>query len=356
MGRITTEIGAIRDPVARFFAFARERHSVYLKKAANIPAPWTLDPILQKYKFVNIFRELDRTTAWFREHVRDPLRDRPEVLLATVLFRWFTRITTGEAIFCAPRMDGTTLFDEFAATGNGARLARDVRKLLPSGPYVTGAYYMSSPPGSDKLEGLCRVAGAFWKGSYPGQHYGREPMNWRHVADLCLANPGQVKLQDLWEWLKSVPYQGPFHAYEVVSDLRHTALLDRAPDINAWANIGPGCARGLNRIFRPRKPVNTKWDADEALVWMGELLAASRAYEFWPQWSDALGRYELFPRRDALASDMGLMQSVPPGPAKWPAWEIREVEHQLCEYDKMERTRLGQGRPRSTYHGTGGAT
>jgi ppGpp synthetase/RelA/SpoT-type nucleotidyltranferase len=30
-------------------------------------------------------------------------------------------------------------------------------------------------------------------------------------------------------------------------------------------------------------------------------------------------------------------------------FEMREVEHSLCEFDKYERTRLGQGRPRSKY-------
>ena len=32
-----------------------------------------------------------------------------------------------------------------------------------------------------------------------------------------------------------------------------------------------------------------------------------------------------------------------------PALEMREIEHCLCEFDKYERVRLGQGRPRSKY-------
>ncbi len=30
-------------------------------------------------------------------------------------------------------------------------------------------------------------------------------------------------------------------------------------------------------------------------------------------------------------------------------WEMREVEHTLCEFDKHERARLGQGRPRGVF-------
>ena len=29
--------------------------------------------------------------------------------------------------------------------------------------------------------------------------------------------------------------------------------------------------------------------------------------------------------------------------------EMRDIEHCLCEFDKYERTRLGEGRPRAKY-------
>ena len=32
-----------------------------------------------------------------------------------------------------------------------------------------------------------------------------------------------------------------------------------------------------------------------------------------------------------------------------PALEMRDIEHCLCEFDKYERTRLGEGRPRAKY-------
>lgn len=51
---------------ADFFAFARERHATYLRRQSGAPEPWTDDPILRKFRFTNVFRELDRTTVWFR--------------------------------------------------------------------------------------------------------------------------------------------------------------------------------------------------------------------------------------------------------------------------------------------------
>ncbi len=32
--------------------------------------------------------------------------------------------------------------------------------------------------------------------------------------------------------------------------------------------------------------------------------------------------------------------------AIWPPLELREIEHSLCEFDKYERVRLGEGKPK----------
>jgi hypothetical protein len=32
-----------------------------------------------------------------------------------------------------------------------------------------------------------------------------------------------------------------------------------------------------------------------------------------------------------------------------PSVEMRDIEHSLCEFDKYERVRLGEGRPRMKY-------
>jgi hypothetical protein len=136
---------------------------------------------------------------------------------------------------------------------------------------------------------------------------------------------GLVGLQQAHEWLSRFPYFGPFHSYEIVTDLRHTALLERAPDVMLWANPGPGCRRGMNRVLgRPKKTPferGVHWSLaaghGEIQKYMRELLAHSQNPDLWPR--------------------------------EWPAWEMREVEHTLCEFDKYERVRLGEGRPRGVY-------
>ena len=112
-------------------------------------------------------------------------------------------------------------------------------------------------------------------------------------------------------WKSFLPYAGfsDFMSYEVVTDLRHTKWLKDAPDIMTWANPGPGAMRGLNRIFG--RPLDSKQKKPLFIQEMRDLLA--------------------------------LLNNEPL------PLEMRDIEHCLCEFDKYERTRLGQGRPRARY-------
>lgn len=297
-----------------FFKFARERHSIYLKRKAGMPRPWTKDPILHEYKFTNVFRELDKTTEWFKFHVRDPLWDSPEVFLATVIFRWFNRISSGEAMFSQRTFHRETAFEAFERTGVTDHLKTALHAYVgKKGPYFTGAYMIRSPTGMNKLDGMLSVIQKFWMESL-----------WKTKAKGMMLMDGDVSLETVWGWLKGFECQGPFHAYEVVTDLRHTKLLYRAPDIMTWANPGPGAKRGVGRFNGLGTYVNKKGrvrqlkcDPNVCLDVMRHLVQESRNPRLWP--------------------------------ADWQQWEMREAEHTLCEWDKYERMRNGQGKMKGRY-------
>jgi hypothetical protein len=119
-------------------------------------------------------------------------------------------------------------------------------------------------------------------------------------------------------WAEYLPYAGfsGFMAYEVVTDLRHTKYLDKAEDIMTWANAGPGAKRGLNRIHG--RPLEQSIKTDQLNEEMKDLLDISG---------------EVANTLDPSVPDL----------------EMREIEHCLCEYDKYERVRLGEGRPRAKF-------
>src|SRR5665213_532654 len=127
--------------INKFFSTARERYSILLKRRAGLPKPWSVDPIFQREYFCNVFRESDKTTEWFRENIRDKVRDDPQkALLAIAAFRWFNKIETGEKI-------KDLLVGEWSSEAASER-------LLNARPVVTGAYIIKTPDGMNKMTGV----------------------------------------------------------------------------------------------------------------------------------------------------------------------------------------------------------
>lgn len=296
--------------VGSFFAYARERHSIYLRRQAGRPPPWTDDPILSTYRFTNIFRETDRTTVWFRENVRNLYDGTPEVLLATVLFRWFNKIETGLALFrrlTIAMVEWPSAFDYWKNGRDISELRRVIVEARgAAGPFVNGAYIIKTPNGMSKLDGVLDVSEKF-------RTELRDNMKWFDAARLMVST--RWSLEKAWNWIRQFECQGDFTAYEVVTDLRHTHLLRGARDIMTWANAGPGAKRGLNRL--QGRPLDQQLPKVETCAEMQALLRYAHSDDFWPQ--------------------------------AWGQWEMREVEHTLCEFDKMERGRLGEGTPKQRY-------
>lgn len=314
-----------------FFEYARAREAVRINREdMGLPRPWTQDSILNTYKFCNVYREDDATTRWFRDKIRGPMSETAEVLLATVLFRWFNRISTGEAIFCqlGDYSEGRglvrTAWEEYLERRDPDILRSAIMRFCGSGPYVTGSYIIKSPDGYSKLDGVLKCVQDFREAQpmakFIPRGYGpkREQMGWYDMASMKLDKRINYSMEQMWDWLKRFPFLGGFTAYEIVTDLRHTALLRDSADIYTWANAGPGAVRGLNRLHGRK---------------LGQAL---------------VNHIAVCEMRDLLALASGEFASIWPTRADTPV-EMRDIEHTLCEFDKYERTRLGEGRPRGTY-------
>lgn len=277
----------IEKMVARYFDYAEERYNILLSRERGEPRPWTADPILQSYRFCNVFREDDITTRWIRVNVRKPLENTPEIVYAMAVCRFFNRIDT-LAILESERL---------LVSWDPDRMRR---VLADHRPLVTGAYMLKTPLRKPKLEGLIEILEPLW-----------------HERSLITARCWGNSLQSAHAALMDYSWVGPFMSYEIVTDLRHTPVLREASDIMSWANAGPGATRGIMRILTGLPDGNVP-EARKLKV-MRALLAESRDQGRWP-----------------------------PG---FPPWEMREVEHGLCEFDKYERARTGEGRPKQKYDG-----
>ncbi len=332
-----------RKALKRFLYWIEERHTIHLKREEGEKRPWTKDNVLRNFFFTNPFRENDKVTVWFRQNLRDPLRDKPEVLLATLIFKWFNWIPTG--ILLAgddPHREGSDqelpmphlsrakwmkhkknyivnwdleavvklLQARAAETPPRKAPGRVMASSNKTTKIFTGAYIIKAYIGMSKIEGVALAVQNLWD----DQEFLLELLT---EPDPQTGEP--CSLERAWKVLCNYPYLGGFMAYEIVSDLRWTYLLDQAPDILTWCNLGPGGKRGINRVlgFPPKKPMPKNWkDIMENLLDITQEHFADQVEE-------------------------GIM----------PGFEMREIEHSLCEFDKYERAKFGEGHMKRTYPG-----
>mmetsp|Transcript_131717 Transcript_131717/g.232918 ORF Transcript_131717/g.232918 Transcript_131717/m.232918 type:complete len:331 (-) Transcript_131717:67-1059(-) len=88
------------DPVAAFFDFCREREQIRHRRESGAPAPWSEDPIFQRGRFLNVFREDDRATKSILRFLEPVAKKGDESALLEAIFfaRWCNRDSTLDAV------------------------------------------------------------------------------------------------------------------------------------------------------------------------------------------------------------------------------------------------------------------
>lgn len=305
---MTTEEVKKLAPIDRFLYWIRERMNIYKRRKAGAPKPWTTDEVMQTTFFTHPYRELDKVTVWFRENIREPLRDDPRVIFATIAFRWFNLPATGERLM-AGEFDYRNPFG-FLIAWDAKKVLGMLSRVRDAGEQIfTGAYMINSPAGEPKLEAIVRRIDGVWqrRSELVATKYDH-PRKWH-------------SMEELHTFLQEFDGLGGFMAYEVVCDLRYTKVLENAPDKMSWCNPGPGCIRGLYRI------AGESWDSKG-----NNATAPPRPKDWQKRMTDLL---ELVRKK---------LSHLPP-------FEMREIEHSLCEFDKMERVLWGDGRAKRSYNG-----
>ena len=284
----------MRTPELRKFVV--ERHSIYLARKAGKPKPWTQDKFLQSYRFCNVYRELDTVTKWISDHWRTPKTDDPNLFFAMTLARLVNWPETMEEL-------------GYPLKWNPAQFVKIMQARKARGDKTFSGAYIVSTNGHamDKAEYLAKfVLDPLW-----AKRIEMRPRGNRTDNNEALANYHRRLMR--FDGL------GSFIAGQVIADLKYAkgSPLSDAPDWHTWAASGPGSRRGLNRVmdYDYEKP----WREDN---WLADL---SRLHK-------------------------DLLKGWPKG---WEPLHAQDLQNCLCEFDKYERTRLGQGRPRSTYPGKG---
>ena len=273
--------------VKSLMMFMSKREAVRQMKEMELDKPWTDDAILQRFRFCNVNRENDKQTKWLADNWRTPHADDLDFWFAAMVFRLVNWNETTEQL----GYPVPWLRKRFVTVLQG-------RKAL--GQKVFSGAYIISTNGAlgDKAAYLAGVLSSTW-------------------LQRTLMRP--AKGQTLMEWysrLLGCTGVGSFIAGQVIADAKYVGPLQAAPDWWTFAVPGPGSRRGLNRVLA--RPVDAPWSFT---AWQAA---------FQPVAAQVRGLWQRQYSEDI---------------------HYQDIQNCLCEYDKYERVRLGEGRPRATYNG-----
>lgn len=278
-----------QDKMAAFWNFVVERQAIYYRrKVLNMPAPWTIDPVLNQYFFTNVYRELDKGTLFL---IRNILRiqDDKDLLFAIMVYRLFNDIDTFRFLWlrCKQIQWGNWDWERAARYLNAYE--NHGNRVFTDAFTVTGVKFGGFP---DKIRNICYLVGKLQK----------------QTPALLEAITSARSLKRVWQIFNDTEGFGRFLAYELAIDCNYSRLISFSE--NDWVNAGPGCKRGIQWIWGARNP---------AVKWEDYIAFLQDRQESFIEGIDRLVEWHQV----------------------WPGYQmtLRGVEHSLCEFQKYSRAR-----------------
>jgi hypothetical protein len=211
-----------------YWSFAAARQRVYMARLHGVPAPWTADPILSRFRFTNCYRAADRVSQYLiRNVIYSGDQGWDEIFFRVVLFKFFNRISTWRNLIDAigtPRWE-TYRFED---------LDEALSSTVAVGERLYSAAYVIPPP---------RL----------GEN--RKYRNHLRLLEMMMTNAVPERIHDAagiseaFHILRALPAFGDFLAYQFVIDLNYAAALHF--DEMEFVVAGPGARDGIRKCFGP---------------------------------------------------------------------------------------------------------
>jgi hypothetical protein len=215
-----------------YFSFVRERHSVWEKRQAGQPGPWTNDPWVAAKKFTNVFRILDPGTQYA---LTLGALDERDILLRLFLYRHTGRIDAWEYLDALPT--AVNLPDVLAQW-------QDYRAL--GGKIFTSAYVVAPGPGTDKMESVIDLTRRMFTPGSPD--------------DIIPAWQRAESPRDRFAALHRNHGVGDFMSMQILTDWGYHFS---SGDENAFVVAGPGSRKGAAELDRGSPEDTIRWARDE---------------------------------------------------------------------------------------------
>ena len=230
-----------------YWRFASERQAIFERRVAGATGPWSMDPILQEYKFCNVFRAADRVSQYMIRSVCYPeVPTSPQdAIFQIVAFRTFSWPDTWEGL----------------------------RSLLGRYPTLED---LANGSFEDALETLRSDKRKLYTGAFilcANDIYGRRVKHLNHVElfrHMFLMGDASERilraqsLEEVFGILRGYPLFGDFMAYQTAIDLNYSPHVNFSED--DFTKAGPGALRGIRKVFEDTGGMSPS----EVIMWMVE--------------------------------------------------------------------------------------
>lgn len=212
-----------------YWYFAYERQNIFYKKLEGVEPPWTKDEILNTYKFCNSYRVNDRVSQYLLKNViynGKNYSDR-DMLFRIVLFKLFNKEETWQLFI-------DNFSDVTLANFDKEKYSKVIEDAKNSGIKIYNDAYISC---ANKVFG------------YDKKHDNHlalldKMFNIDKIDDKIL---NAKSMKDAFDIIKSYPLIGNFMAYQLVTDINYSNIVNFKED--EFTVAGPGSIRGIDKCF-----------------------------------------------------------------------------------------------------------
>ena len=212
-----------------YWYFACERQNIFWKKLNNEPAPWTNDPILQTYKFCNSYRVNDRVSQYLLKNVIYNMNkySSEDMLFRILIFKLFNKESTWELLI-------DNFSDITLKTFNMEKYSKVLENAIENGIKIYNDAYISC---ANKAFGYDRKH---------DNHLAllNKMFNIDNIQEKILSCK---TMEEAFYIIKSYPLIGNFMAYQLVTDINYSDIVDWKE--NEFTVAGPGSLRGIKKCF-----------------------------------------------------------------------------------------------------------
>lgn len=212
-----------------YFYFIQERMNMFWRKFDNSKII-TEDPILQEYKFTNVYRACDRVSQYLIRNVISKDLNKysaEDMLLRILVFKVFNRISTWEYL------------EEVHPVSKESFDVNELSQLLSerqkSVPIFSNAYMMAGSHSKyEYIDTKHRVWLKMIDDEFVSGHGFRKILN-------------SSSMSDVYNQLRTYPLIGDFLAYQYTIDFNYSPYLNF--DENSFVKAGIGAVRGIKKCF-----------------------------------------------------------------------------------------------------------